>query len=208
MPRDTMLDVPFVTQLKIGAHAGGNYWNDRTGCWYAAICMVAYFQEQGPRRGAPAQYTIPKHMRDKDNHVIGDMVVASEPIGARYAELMANEGLKTVELPQSKQWSCLALCEILESKGPCYVRRGFRDKATGVLKGGHAIVLVGCKMSLKKVYYHCPTLGPDREVSIDDFNDMFKWDDPRAPTYSLMYKPKGGGGGGSSVAELRKKFGG
>ncbi len=77
-----------------------------------------------------------------------------------------------------------------------------------MLKGGHAIVLVGCKMSILKVYFHCPTLGPDQEVSIDDFNDMFKWDDPRASTYSMMYKPQGGGGGPRSVSDLIRKYGG
>lgn len=201
-----MLDVPFVTQMKIGAHAGGNYFNDTTGCWYAAICMIAYYYAPGPRLGVPAQYTIHKFMRDKDDNVIGEMAIAAEPIGARYDELMANEGLVTVPLPDSKKWTCEALCDILATKGPCYVRRGFRNKSTGTLEGGHAIVLVGCKMSSKKVYFHCPTLGPNREVTIDAFNDMFKWDDPRAARFSMMYKPNPSAG--SKVADLIKKFGG
>jgi hypothetical protein len=207
MPRDTMLDVPFVTQMKVGAHAGGNYFNDTTGCWYAAICMIAYYYAPGPRLGVPAQYTISKFMRDKDDNVIGEMAVAAEPIGARYNELMANEGLETVPMPASKKWTASDLCTILETKGPCYVRRGFRNKATGALEGGHAIVLVGCKMSTNEVFFHCPTLGPNRKVSLAGFNDFFKWDDPLAATYSMMCKAKASGGG-SSVAELVAKFGG
>lgn len=204
MSHDIHLDVPFVTQMKIGAHAGGNYWNDTTGCWYAAVCMISYYYEAGPRKGVPAQYTINKFMRDKNDNVIGEMTIASEPIGARYDELMKNEGLESIELPSNKKWNCEQLCRILETKGPCYIRRGFRNKHTGALEGGHAIVMVGCEISTQSVFFHCPTLGPNRKVSIAEFNDMFKWDDPRAVKFSMMYKPKKEKG--RSVSDLIKNF--
>lgn len=199
-----MLDVPFVTQMKVGAHAGGNYYNDTTGCWYAGICMIAYYYAPGPRQGVPAQFTISKFTRDKDDKVTKVKAIVAEPMGARYEELMANEGLATVPLPGGKQWTCESLCDILATKGPCFVRRGFRNKTTGVLTGGHIIVLVGCKISSRKVYYHCPTKGPSQEVTIEAFNDMFKWDDPKAAKYSMMCKPNASAG--SSVKDLVRKF--
>ena len=50
------LNVPFVTQLGIGAHAPGGGIDDPTGCWYASACMVAFSFEAGPRLGVPSLY--------------------------------------------------------------------------------------------------------------------------------------------------------
>ena len=47
MPHDIHLDVPFMTQMKVGAHSGGNYFNDSTGCRYSAVCMLGYLFEKG-----------------------------------------------------------------------------------------------------------------------------------------------------------------
>ncbi len=205
MAADIHLEVPFVTQMKVGAHAGGNYFNDTTGCWYAGVCMLAYYQAPGPRLGVPAQYTIVKRMRNQQGALTNHRAIAAEPIGARYDELKKNEGLETVPLPPLKKWTCIDLAKILKQHGPCFVRRGFRNQA-GNLVGGHIIVLVGSKISTNTVIYHCPTKGADLEMAIDKFNSVFKWDDPRAATYSMMYKAKGSGG--SSVSDLIKKFGG
>jgi hypothetical protein len=56
---DIILTVPFVSQLNIGGSplAGGRH--DPTGCWYAAISMLGYYREIGPRLGVPEQYVRP-----------------------------------------------------------------------------------------------------------------------------------------------------
>lgn len=185
---DILLDVPFVTQMKVGAHAGGNYYNDTTGCWYAGVCMLGYYRAPGPRMGVPAQYSITKQMRDKNDNIIADTATAAEPIWARYDQLKTNEHLVAVDLPKDKKWTCAALCKILQEKGPCFIRRGFLDNA-GNLTGGHIIVLVGSKESTNKIIYHCPTDGPNLEMAIDNFNKVFKWDDEKAKEYSMMYLP-------------------
>jgi hypothetical protein len=206
MAADIHLDVPFVTQINIGKHAGGNYTNEWTGCWYAAVCMVAYFHEAGPRLGVPAQYTLPKFGRKQDGTIDPThRYLAPEPIGARYAELKANEGLVAVPLPADKKWTCIRLSQILKEHGPCYVRRGFLQN--GVLTGGHAIVLVGSKMSNNTVIYHCPTNGPDQVMSIDEWNKVFKWSDARAKDYSMMYK-RGKAAPAGRVKALVQQFGG
>lgn len=206
MASDIHLKVPFVTQMKVGAHAGGNYFNDTTGCWYAAICMIAYYHAPGPRLGVPALYKKTKYMRDQQGNLTQHTAIAAEPIGGdSYETLKKNEGLEAVPLPALKKWTCLQLAKILGQHGPCYVRRGFRNNV-GQLVGGHAIVLVGSKLSTNTVIYHCPTVGANLEMAIDEFNRVFKWDDPRAAKYSMMYKRKGSSG--SSVGELIKKFNG
>ncbi|MGI9280485.1 MAG: papain-like cysteine protease family protein [Endozoicomonas sp.] len=54
---DIYLNVPYVTQKKIGGHIiGGETREDPTGCWYAAVSMLGYYREQGPRLGVPSQY--------------------------------------------------------------------------------------------------------------------------------------------------------
>jgi Papain-like cysteine protease AvrRpt2 len=184
---DILLDVPFVTQMKVGAHAGGTYYNDKTGCWYAAVCMLGYYRAPGPRLGVPEQYTKPAPVFNKDGVQTTDTQLTAEPMGQRYEQLKTNEHLVSVDLPGSKKWECGALCKILQEKGPCFVRRGFLKD--GKLTGGHAIVLVGSKESTKKVIYHCPTKGPNLEMGIDEFNSVFKWNDSRAKDYSMMYLP-------------------
>jgi len=187
MAQSVHLQVPFVTQMKVGAHAGGNYYDDKTGCWYAAVCMLGYYRAPGPRLGVPDQYTKVTRVRDKDGNDTGNEQLVAEPMGARYAELKRNEGLKSVTLPSSKTWTCDKISTLLTSHGPLFVRRGFLKN--GKLVGGHIIVLVGSRPNKSKIIYHCPTKGPDLEMDIGMFNKVFKWDDSRAKDYSMMYLP-------------------
>ncbi len=171
------LDVPFVSQNEIGGHTGHISHSEQNGCWYASTCMVSYFWEAGPRLGVPAQY----EGRAQD----------PLPMGARYAELKTNEAYEGVPLPQAKKWTIYKLANVLEYFGPCYVRRGFRDKTTGQLTGGHAIALVGAHVGKGHVAVLDPwetTRKKGRKVyTIDTFNDFFKWNEPIAGV-SLMYK--------------------
>jgi hypothetical protein len=204
---DILLTVPFVSQLNIGGSplAGGRH--DPTGCWYAAISMLGYYREIGPRLGVPEQYVKPDGTPQKTDLGFqgGRGATASLAMGHNYEKLMKNEGLMTVPLPQGKSWSTEQLAGILTKFGPCYVRRGFiRD---GKLTGGHAIVLVGALASADQVVVHDPWKGPNQKMSIAEFNRVFKFNDARAASYSMMYKPVASSRS-HPVSELRKRFGG
>lgn len=174
-----LLDVPYVPQLRIGGHLPGHpTHSEQNGCWYASTCMVGYFWEAGPRLGVPAQYA--------------DNPQDPKPMGARYSELMANEHFASVPLPGNNTWTADALMDVLGSRGPCYVRRGFRN-AAGQLTGGHAIVLIGANNSLDQVAVLDPWNDADNPTgfklfTVAQFNDFFKWSDANAAKYSLMYK--------------------
>ena len=88
-----VLEVPYVRQLNIGGHIPGNTesWDDPTGCWYASVCMIGYFFEQGPRFGVPEIFNRahPKHTQH-------------QAIGADWQDklLIRREGLEVV--PRSR----------------------------------------------------------------------------------------------------------
>lgn len=182
-----LLDVPHVGQRDIGAHSGHISHSEQNGCWYASTCMVGYFWEAGPRLGVPEQYAA----NPKD----------PQPMGSRYATLKANENFEGVPLPAAKKWTVYKLYNVLENYGPCYVRRGYRNKTTGNLDGGHAVVLIGVNLIDKTVCILDPWYSRDtggagagkwrQHYSIADFNDFFKWDESWTPGISLMYKKQG-----------------
>ena len=185
------LDVPFVSQRDIGIYSGTASHSEENGCWYASTCMVSYFWEIGPRLGVPAQYT------EQTNH--NDPA----PMGARYDELVANEGFKKYPVPNSNLWDIDELYTIAKTKGPCYVRRGFRDR-NGELTGGHAIVFAGAHKTKKLVSCRDPWEKYSKPIrvfgrtliqsshkgrvvyTLDEFNDFFKFDSRRE--FSMMYK--------------------
>jgi hypothetical protein len=82
--------------------------------------MCSYFWEARQRLGVPAQYA------GGQENVL--------PTGARYNELVMKENFASVELPSDKTWSAWGLMAVLGTRGPCYVRRGFRN-STGALTG-------------------------------------------------------------------------
>ena len=176
-----LLEVPYVPQLNIGGHVNGFVGHsEQNGCWYASTCMVSYFWEAGPRLGVPAQYA--GNPQDP------------KPMGARYAELAANEHFAPVPLPANKTWTAGQLMDVLGQYGPCYVRRGFRN-ASGALTGGHAIVLIGANNSTNEVAVLDPWKNAKnptglRFFPVSEFNDFFKWDDVNAARYSMMYKER------------------
>lgn len=175
----TLLDVPYVPQLNIGGHVQGYVGHsEQNGCWYASSCMVSYFWEAGPRLGVPAQYA--------------DDPSDPKPMGARYSTLAENENFRPVALPASKAWTANELKYVLDRFGPCYVRRGFRNQV-GDLTGGHAIVLIGANGDNDQIAVLDPWNDTDnptgfRFFPLAEFNNFFKWDDPNAAKYSLMYK--------------------
>ena len=207
MASDIHLDVPFVTQIKVGAHAGGGILQ-RTlrDAGTPRFACLATIDRQVRGLVFPNNTQKSKKCVLRDGSLLNATAMAAEPMGARYEQLKTNEGLVSVSLPESHQWDCLTLCRLLRDKGPLFVRRGFRN-AEGKLRGGHIIVLVGCKISSQIVIYHCPTKGPDLEMGIDEFNNVFKWTDKRAAEYSMMYLPPNRTTKGS-VREMAQIFGG
>jgi hypothetical protein len=182
---DILLDVPFVTQVNIGGHVGaGNGRTEQMGCWYAAVSMLGYNREAGPRLGVPAQYVKP------DGTPQGvDAKGNIQPLGMsnNYQTLVENEGLTLIPLPADKRWTCDKLAELLRDCGPCYMRTKIFG-ANGVFLGGHIIVLVGVKTTTNVVVVHDPARGPNIEMSIDDLNAKFNWDDTTVAKYSMMCK--------------------
>lgn len=181
---DIVLSVPFVTQVNIGGHVdAGLGRTERMGCWYAAISMLGYNREVGPRLGVPAQYV----NRDGSPRVDARGHVQPLGMGANYATLVANERLTLISIPADKKWTCEKLVELLRDCGPCYMRTKLYDH-NGIFVGGHIIVLIGSKPSSRTVIVHDPAKGPSIEFSIDELNSRFNWDNTPVAQYSMMCK--------------------
>jgi hypothetical protein len=182
---DIYLDVPFVSQLNIGGHAGVGR-DETNGCWYATCCMIGYYHEQGPRLGVPSRYVkpdgSPQDVDKKGN-------TAPLPVSPTVLEDVArNEGLVQVPLPTDKKWTCDGLATVLRECGPCFVGRGFVQN--GTLVGGHIICLVGARSSDNVVTVHDPWTGPNKTMSIAEFNSIFPWNRPEAPWLMMTRAPK------------------
>jgi hypothetical protein len=157
------LDVPFVSQLGYGDP--DNPMNDRTGCWYASACMVAYFFEAGPRLGMPEKYDPAK----------GHSAMKNE----EYPTLMANEHLVAVALPQSKAWTGDQIADLLRKFGPL----SFGWNKTSLKSGktyGHRSVVIGYDEGTSAVIFHDPEKLPNSRLSLKDFNAKFRWSNPYA----------------------------
>lgn len=174
---DIWLDVPYITQLNIGGHAGQGR-DETNGCWYASTCMLGYYREQGPRLGVPSQYATPGPDGNPDPKPISPATLPT---------LAANEGLTQVPLPQSKAWTCDGLAEILRECGPILIGRGFIKG--GHLTGGHIIVVVGARATDGIVIIHDPAVGANLTLPIDKFNGIFPWNRPEAPWLALVKLP-------------------
>jgi hypothetical protein len=112
---DIYLAVPFVTQLDFGDPE--HPIRDYTGCWYAAVCMVNYYFEQGPRLGLPEMFNQSKQLTNANGETYTNSYHSALPF-KRFVELAANEHLELVDLPASKAFTADALCELLNLYGP------------------------------------------------------------------------------------------
>jgi Papain-like cysteine protease AvrRpt2 len=182
---DILLTVPYVSQVNIGGHIGAGLGRtEEMGCWYAAVSMLGYYREAGPRLGVPSQYV----KSDGTPHQV-DRSGGIQPrgMGANYPELVKNEGLTLIPLPTDKKWTCEKLATLLRDNGPCYMRTKLFT-ATGTFVGGHILVLIGAKASTNMVVIHDPDAGPNIELSIADLNQKFNWDETPLSKYSMMCK--------------------
>lgn len=201
-----VLEVPYVRQLNIGGHIPGNTesWDDPTGCWYASVCMIGYFFEQGPRFGVPEIFNRahPKHTQH-------------QAIGADWQDklLIRREGLEVVPgSDRAQNYTTEQIQRLLETKGPILF---YWTKTRAGSSYGHASVVVGVAPS--RIVYHDPESrnngGKSRQMPIGSFNTarMFK-----TGVYGLLQRanitdrdvltirsksPK-------SVSALRQRFGG
>jgi hypothetical protein len=139
--------------------------------------MLGYYREQGPRLGVPERY---------DNTTSGPP--DPRPITpASLPTLAQNEGLTQVPLPAAKAWTIDGLAAILRECGPILIGRGFTT-STGLV-GGHIIVVVGTIGQGALVVLHDPEVGPNKTLTIDQFNAVFPWDRPEAPWLALVKLP-------------------
>lgn len=179
----TLLDVPFVTQLDIGGHVEGNTqaWNDYTGCWYASACMVAYYYEQGPRRGLPELF-VKQNSNPDGKTTVGHWAVPAEWMPT----LMDREGLVAVSDHATKKYTLQELENLLNTKGPLMF--GWAKTHNGATYG-HMSVVIGTDEN--GIIFHDPEKAPNSKMSIDDFDTKrYKY---TAYPYYLLYNKKSGG---------------
>jgi Papain-like cysteine protease AvrRpt2 len=172
---DIYLDVPYVSQLNIGGHAGPGY-DEAKGCWYAGACMLNYYRERGPTQGVPSRYGT-------------DAKGNPSPLGANlntFKQLAENEGFIPVTYPKSGSWTCDALHDILRTCGPIFCGRLFYMPDNSFYH--HIVVVVGASASTGKLFVHDPNTGPNKQPTIDQFNLVFPWKDVATNPYLAMVK--------------------
>ena len=144
------MDVPLVPQAR------------NSSCWYAAVCMVSYYREAGPRLGMPKVW--------QENKGIS---IAQESTLAR------NEGLTAFPLPTSKSFTEANLYAALKQAGPLWCAGNWDGE------GAHIIVLTGLQDG--EVYFNDPwpvDKGIKDDIRpIDWFNKWLDWSDPNTVLY-------------------------
>ena len=188
------IDVKYVTQLGIGGHvANSTPRDDPTGCWYASVCMVAYYFAEGPRQGVPEIFK-----RDLGNGLLGHHATGSGPanhLSANHHDLLAQrEQLAPVaNCSTAHVYTADELEELLRKRGPIFF---YWMKGHGANSYGHASVIVGVDNA--GIIYHDPENAPNSRMSLGQFNTLRqKW------KYALMQRKAEGG-----VAARRRMFGG
>lgn len=154
------LDVPYFTQLGIGARPGVAGRDDPTGCWYASACMIGAFYESGPRLGVPQLWVNGRH------RVVS--APANGAAGVDYFEILCrNEQL--VPNPMSADplfdFEGSDIEGLLRGQGPIML---FWHKPAGRGSYQHASVIFGADGNT--LSYHDPERAPDSRMSVDDFN--------------------------------------
>lgn len=188
------LKVKFITQLGIGGHVAGATTRDNpTGCWYASVCMVAYYFEAGPRQGLPEIFK-----RNLGGGQLGHYATGSNQARQlspqHHALLAKREKLEPVpDCATNHQYTLDELEELLRKRGPIFF---YWTKTHGASSYGHASVIIGVDKA--GVIYHDPENAPNSRMSIARFNTVRQqWQ------YALMQRKTEG-----SVVARRRMFGG
>lgn len=183
-PPPITLDVPFVTQLEIGAHAvkhQDDVWDDLTGCWYASACMVGYHFEPGPRQGLPELLKVPRPGPRGD--FIGHLATGSQGANATLANhndlLAERENLEPVQNCAAPYlYSYGEINRLLRERGPIFF---YWQKAHNGNTYGHASVIIG--VDSQGIIYHDPEGQPKARMTLLQFNlQRQKW------KYALMQR--------------------
>ena len=142
------LNVPLVSQKR------------KMSCWYAAVCMVAYFREAGPRLGLPDKWNANSGINLKD-----------------FTKLAQAEGLVAVRSPANKLTE-QQLEVLLRNNGPIWCA-GKWDGAP------HIVVLTGVEKG--KVYINDPSPSKGKRVeTLEWFNQKLD----NHVQGCMMYKPR------------------
>jgi hypothetical protein len=150
------LEVPFVTQLGIGG--GANRRNDPTGCWYASVCMVAYYFGAGPRMGLPELF-----VRDLGGGQLGHLPT----VESNHELLVQREDLAAVpNCASGHQFSRSELEQLLRTRGPIFFY--WMKRASGS-RFGHASVIIGVD-DAGILTYHDPENAPNSRMQVARFN--------------------------------------
>jgi Papain-like cysteine protease AvrRpt2 len=168
---DIYLSVPFVTQLDFGDPT--HPIRDYTGCWYASVCMVNYYFEQGPRYGMPEMFNKSKQLKNAKGEIYTNNYHSALPLN-RFVELAANENLQLVDLPASKAFTSVALFDLLNTYGPLTMCWKKTSASTGKVYG-HCSTVVGLKEGPDRLIFHDPEKAPNSELTLDDFNAKLIW---------------------------------
>lgn len=148
------LNVPILKQYATGE------------CWYACVCMIAWYRKPGPRIGLPDIWA-------RNTGITGE----------QFIELAKAEGMKSCSdppYPWDYDVTTKELERLLRQYGPIW--------CAGVWDGPeHVIVLTGVEGEI--VYFNDPNGGLARQKSLEWFNGKLI---PRIPNH-MMYMPPGGG---------------
>ncbi|MEM8490132.1 MAG: papain-like cysteine protease family protein [Pseudomonadota bacterium] len=174
-----LLKVNFETQLGIGGHvAGTKTRDDPTGCWYACVCMIGHYFEQGPRQGVPELFK--KNLGDGQ---LGHFATGSKQankLSPNHHELLAKrENLEAVaNCAKAYNYSFDELEALLRSRGPMFM---YWMKSHRGSTYGHASVIIG--VDRVGVVYHDPESAPNSRMTLARFNSSRqKW------KYALMQR--------------------
>jgi ABC-type bacteriocin/lantibiotic exporter with double-glycine peptidase domain len=143
------LDVPLVTQQR------------SMSCWYASVCMVAYYRVQGPRLGIPERWEANHGIQIRD-----------------FVTLAMNEGLLAIRAP---------VANLTEQQLEVFLRNNGPIWCAGRWDGvPHIVVLTGVDRG--NVYINDPSPSRGRRAeTLAWFNSRL---DRHVPN-CMMYMPRG-----------------
>ncbi len=162
------LNVPFFSQLGIGASPGNPGRDDPTGCWYACACMIGAFYEIGPRLGVPELFTRQLGGGRVGHRMLMD-TTARTGTPDYFALFMEREHLAAnpVSADPLMVFDAELIEDLLNRQGPILF---FWMKTGRGSTIGHASVIIGVEGD--DIIYHDPERAPGLRMSVSLFNSV------------------------------------